>query len=353
MNGRNFINEVPARGKRKRQIQPPEAELLRQLSSKVIGQDHAMRAIVPCVQTYEAGLGPEGRPAGVFLLLGPTGTGKTRTVEALAEVLHGSKRHLLRIDCGEYQMDHEVAKLIGAPPGYLGHRETHPVLTQARLAAVTSDKSSLSLVLFDEVEKAAPSLTRLLLGVLDKASLRLGDNNVVNFERTIIFMTSNVGARGIQRELAPRMGFHGETGPGSHSMLSDRLENVAMRAARKTFSPEFLNRLDAAITYQPLPKKTLELILDLQLAEFQQHVNTRLGPRAFRVEVPPRVRRFLLEQGSSLEYGAREIRRAVHRYVAQKVACMVVSGTARPGSVVRIDLPDRDGDGAEPMPIAA
>jgi len=287
------------------------------------------------------------------MLLGPTGTGKTRTVEALAEVLHGSKRHLLRIDCGEYQMDHEVAKLIGAPPGYLGHRETHPVLTQARLAAVTSDKSSLSLVLFDEVEKAAPSLTRLLLGVLDKASLRLGDNNVVNFERTIIFMTSNVGASGMQRELAPRMGFHGEAGPEAHGKLSGRMHNVAMQAARKTFSPEFMNRLDATITYQPLPKKTLEAILDLQLAEFQQHVNTRLGPRAFSVEVPPRVRRFLLEQGSSLEYGAREIRRSVHRYVAQTVASMVVNGTARPGSVVRIELPGRDGDDAHRMPIAA
>src|SRR5688572_23091016 len=166
-----------------------------------------MEPIASCVRMYEAGLNPEGRPAGVFLLLGPTGTGKTRTVEALAEVLHGSRRHHLRIDCGEYQMDHEVAKLTGAPPGYLGHRETHPVLTQARLAAVTSQASSISIVLFDEIEKASPSLTRLLLGVLDKASLRLGDNNVVNFERSLIFLTSNVGARGMQEELGPSVGF--------------------------------------------------------------------------------------------------------------------------------------------------
>jgi ATP-dependent Clp protease ATP-binding subunit ClpA len=144
---------------------------------------------------HEAGLAPEGRPVGVFLLLGPSGTGKTKTVEALAEVLHGSERNVLRVDCGEFQMEHEVAKLIGAPPGYLGHRETHPMLTQQKLNAVTSDRSNLSLVLFDEVEKAAATLTRLLLGVLDKAALRLGDNTTVNFERSLIFLTSNLGAR--------------------------------------------------------------------------------------------------------------------------------------------------------------
>src|SRR3954470_23238137 len=141
---------------------------------------------------FQAGLGPEGRPAGVFLLLGPTGTGKTRTVEALAEVLHGSPKNVLRIDCGEFQMDHEVAKLIGAPPGYLGHRETHPILTQQRLTGVTSEHSPLSLVLFDEIEKAAPSMTRVLLGVLDKGTLRLGDNSNVNFEKTLVFLTSNL-----------------------------------------------------------------------------------------------------------------------------------------------------------------
>ena len=128
-----------------------------------------MRQMVPYVEMYQAGLAPEGRPAGVFLLLGPTGTGKTRTVEALAEVLHGSQRNILRVDCGEFQMEHEVAKLIGAPPGYLGHRETQPMLTQQKLGAISSEGCGLSLVLFDEIEKAAPSMTRLLLGVLDKA----------------------------------------------------------------------------------------------------------------------------------------------------------------------------------------
>src|SRR5271163_4506836 len=146
----------------------PASSLAQALAAKLIGQPGAIQTIVQYVQIHQASLAPEGRPIGVFLLLGPTGTGKTKTVEALAEVLHGNPRKLLRVDCGEFQMEHEVAKLIGAPPGYLGHRETQPMLTQQKLSSVTSEGSNLSLVLFDEIEKAAPSMTRLLLGVLDK-----------------------------------------------------------------------------------------------------------------------------------------------------------------------------------------
>jgi len=144
-------------------------DIAKALSRKLVGQPAAIEAIVPFVEMHRAMLSPDGRPAGVFLLLGPTGTGKTKTVEALAEVLHGSPKKLLRIDCGEFQMEHEVAKLIGAPPGYLGHRETQPVLTQQRLNATSSESCDLSIVLFDEIEKAAPSMTRLLLGILIKA----------------------------------------------------------------------------------------------------------------------------------------------------------------------------------------
>src|SRR5947208_7739917 len=177
------------------------------LARRVIGQPAAITGIVPYIQRHQAELATEGRPVGVFLLMGPTGTGKTRTVEALAEVLHGSQKQLLRVDCGEFQMEHEIAKLIGAPPGYLGHRETQPMLMQQKLSSVTSEASRLSLVLFDEIEKAAASMTRLLLGVLDKATLRLGDNSSVNFERTLIFLTSNLGARELHREIAPDFGF--------------------------------------------------------------------------------------------------------------------------------------------------
>ena len=187
-------------------------DLLRELTVRVVGQPQALTQIVPYVQMHQAGLSPEGRPAGVFLLLGPTGTGKTRTVEALADVLHGSEKHMLKVDCGEFQMEHEVAKLIGAPPGYLGHRETPPMLTQQKLTSVTSESSDLSLVLFDEIEKAAPSMTRLLMGVLDKAVLRLGDNTTVNFERALIFLTSNLGAREMRDHFRPGFGFEAMAG---------------------------------------------------------------------------------------------------------------------------------------------
>src|SRR5215471_7269055 len=222
----------------------PVADLTAVLSQKVVGQPAATRVIVPYIQMFQAGLAPEGRPVGVFLLLGPTGTGKTKTIEALAEVLHGSEKNLLKIDCGEFQMEHEVAKLIGAPPGYLGHRETQPMLTQQKLNSVTSEKCSLSLVLFDEIEKAAPSMTRLLLGVLDKAILRLGDNSTVNFEKSLVFLTSNLGAREMMKEINPDFGFQSAKGV-ERPDLTGKLQNIGLVAVRKRFSPEFVNRIDA------------------------------------------------------------------------------------------------------------
>ena len=199
----------------------------RYLSQKVVGQPAATRVIVPYIQMFQAGLAPEGRPVGVFLLLGPTGTGKTKTIEALADVLHGSEKNVLKVDCGEFQMEHEVAKLIGAPPGYLGHRETQPMLTQQKLNAVTSEKCSLSLVLFDEIEKAAPSMTRLLLGVLDKGLLRLGDNSTVNFEKSLVFLTSNLGAREMMREINPEFGFQ-SVRTAERADLTSKLQSIAL-----------------------------------------------------------------------------------------------------------------------------
>src|SRR5438270_12143338 len=233
-----------------------QPDLTTSLSSKVVGQPNVINVIIPYVEMFQAGLSPENRPVGVFLLLGPTGTGKTRTVEALAEVLHGSVKNLLKVDCGEFQMEHEVAKLIGAPPGYLGHRETQPMLTQQKLNAVTSEKCSLSLVLFDEIEKAAPSMTRLLLGVLDKGVLRLGDNSQVNFEKSLVFLTSNLGAREMMREINPDFGFQSVKGM-ERDDLSSKLQNIALVAVRKRFSPEFVNRIDCIITYQPLTAESL------------------------------------------------------------------------------------------------
>src|SRR5690348_9024677 len=185
-----------------------EAETLRaNLSKRIIGQEGAIRQIVDVYQTYLAGMSSPGRPIGSFLFLGPTGSGKTRTVEALAESLLGDARAVIKIDCAEFQHSHEIAKLIGSPPGYLGHRETHPLLSQEVLNQHHTERVKLSFVLFDEIEKASDALWNLLLGILDKATLTLGDNRRVDFSRAMIFMTSNIGATEVDALNAPKLGF--------------------------------------------------------------------------------------------------------------------------------------------------
>ncbi len=307
------------------------------LARRVIGQPAAIESIVPYVQVFEAGLAPEGRPAGIFLLLGPTGTGKTKTVEALAAELHGSEKGLLRIDCGEFQMEHEVAKLIGAPPGYLGHRETHPMISQQKLTATTSENCRLSIVLFDEIEKAAPSLGRLLLGVLDKGTLHLGDNTVVNFQNSIIFMTSNLGARRLLGQLRASYGFSAMAKHAPPADLRQKLERTALSAVRKHFSPEFVNRLDEVVTYEPLGEESLGLILDAHLEDLDCHIRRRLGPDAFPIEVSERGRQFLLEKGIHPEFGARQLKRSIYRHLTQPLAAKVARGKIRPGCKVRVD----------------
>jgi ATP-dependent Clp protease ATP-binding subunit ClpA/ActR/RegA family two-component response regulator len=318
----------------------PDTDLISLLARRVVGQSGATNAIVPYVYMYQSGLAPAGRPAGVFLLLGPTGTGKTKTVEAIADLLHGSEKLLVKIDCGEFQLDHETAKLIGAPPGYLGHRETVPMLTQQALKDATSLTSDLTLVLFDEIEKASPSLTKLLLGILDKGTLRLGDNAEVNFERSLIFFTSNLGAREMIKEINPDIGF--QSTKRLRPELPLKLENIALGAVRKRFSPEFVNRIDAIVTYQPLDQASLEAILEHDIRALQTHVNSRLGDRCFQIELTPESRQFLLRKGVSQEYGARELKRTMHRELTQPLATMVARGDIAPGAMVRISLSDNN-----------
>jgi len=312
-------------------------DLVSLLSRHVIGQLAATKAIVPYVYMYQSGLAPEGRPAGVFLLLGPTGTGKTKTVEAIAHLLHGSEKKILKIDCGEFQMEHEMAKLIGAPPGYLGHRETVPMITQQALAEAVSPECDLALVLFDEIEKGAQSLTKLLMGVLDKGILRLGDNTSVNFEKSLVFFTSNLGARQMLKELNPEIGFHSAL-PRDRSDIRSKLEGIALGAVRKRFSPEFVNRIDAIVTYQPLDTNAIETILDHDIKMLQMHVNSRLGDRCFVIEVSAESRQFLLRKGVSEEYGARELKRVIHRELTQPLATMVARGEIASGAVVNVSV---------------
>src|SRR5947199_10393301 len=227
-----------------------EAEQLEtSLRSKIIGQDQAIRQIVSVYQTFLAGMNSPGRPVGNFLFLGPTGTGKTRMVEATAESLVGDARAVIKIDCAEFQHSHEIAKLIGSPPGYLGHRETHPLLSQEVLNQFHTEKMKLSFVLFDEIEKASDALWNLLLGVLDKATLTLGDNRRVDFSRALIFMTSNLGAAEMGSILRPNLGFAaGECERNQANgivadSLAAKVNRVGVEAARRKFTPEFMNRI--------------------------------------------------------------------------------------------------------------
>jgi ATP-dependent Clp protease ATP-binding subunit ClpA len=303
----------------------------------IIGQDHVIDKITPYVVRAMAKLNSPGRPLGVFFLMGPTGTGKTRTAETLAEVLHGSEKTLLRVDCGEFQNDHEVAKLLGAPPGYLGHRETQPMITQAKLTGATSDASQISIVLFDEIEKAANSLWRALLGVLDKGQLRLGDNTVVNFENTIVFMSSNLGAKDISEMLSGGYGF---SKISEHQQSTDinfkSIEKIGVAALKKKFPPEFPNRLDEIVTYYPLTDAHIREITRIELTKIRTHILLALGKKSFHLTFGDDTLDFLTKTGTSIQYGARELKRAITRHIMNPLADDIIAEKIEPCSFVNL-----------------
>src|SRR6202142_2591093 len=229
------------------------------LRAKIVGQAEGVQALVDLYQVFCAGLNSPGRPVGNLLFLGPTGSGKTRIVEAAAEILFGDARAVIKVDCAEFQHSHEIAKLIGSPPGYLGHRETHPLITQEELAKCHTEKLKLSFLLFDEIEKASDALWQLLLGMLDKATLTLGDNRRVDLSQTIIFLTSNLGGGEIAELMTGGMGF-AQPKVQMEDGLDMKVERTAQEAAKKKFSPEFMNRLDKTVVFHPLQRTQLERV---------------------------------------------------------------------------------------------
>src|SRR5579863_5678931 len=243
------------------------------LAKRVVGQERAVRRLARVYQVHLAGLSSQGRPVSTLLMLGPTGSGKTRLVEAAAEVLFGTPNAVLKIDCAEFQHSHEIAKLIGSPPGYLGHRETQPLITQETLEQYYTDKVKLSLVLFDEIEKASDALWQLLLGILDKATLTLGDNRRVDLSHTMVFLTSNLGSTEMSKLVTGGMGF--ASGPLSNEdELDQKIYRAATEAARRKFSPEFMNRIDKVIVFRTLQHEHLEEILDIELGHVQERIMT-------------------------------------------------------------------------------
>ncbi len=305
------------------------------LRAKIVGQEEGVQALVDLFQVFTAGLNSPGRPVGNLLFLGPTGSGKTRIVEAAAEILFGDPRLVIKVDCAEFQHSHEIAKLIGSPPGYLGHRETHPLITQEALAASHSDKLKLSFLLFDEIEKASDALWQLLLGMLDKATLTLGDNRRVDLSQTVIFMTSNLGGGDITELMAGGYGFI-ESDDKPKTDLDQKVERTAVEAARRKFSPEFMNRLDKVVVFHPLQRKQLEQVLDIELTMVQQRVlETAKGQFLFRVTEDGRD--FLLQEGTDQRYGARHLKRAIERHVVYPMANLLATEQVHFGDMICID----------------
>ncbi|HET7205241.1 MAG TPA: AAA family ATPase [Terriglobales bacterium] len=306
------------------------------LREKIVGQDEAVQALVDLYRVFRAGLQSPGRPVGNLLFLGPTGTGKTRIVEVAAEALFGDPRGVIRVDCAEFQHSHEIAKLIGSPPGYLGHRETHPVITQEALAQYHTEELKISFLLFDEIEKASDALWQLLLGILDKATLTLGDNRRVDLSKAMIFMTSNLGAKGITELMTGGMGFAPTVRPDGKQRLDEKVERTASEAARRKFAPEFMNRIDKTVVFRPLHRGQLERILDIELTIVQARLaETPRGRFVFRATQG--ARDFLLREGTDLKYGARHLKRAIERHLVYPLASLLATGQVTTGETISVD----------------
>ncbi|MCX6627655.1 MAG: AAA family ATPase [Candidatus Solibacter sp.] len=314
------------------------------LRKRVVGQDEAIQEIVDVYQTHLAGMSSSGRPIGSLLFLGPTGSGKTRLVEATAESLAGDARAVIKIDCAEFQHSHEIAKLIGSPPGYLGHRETHPLLSQEVLDQYHTDKIQLSFVLFDEIEKASDSLWNLLLGILDKATLTLGDNRRVDFSRALIFMTSNLGAGEMGSILRPNLGFAAGDRENRHAAgvvdesLGGKVMRAGLEAARRKFSPEFMNRIDKTVVFHPLGAPELRKILTTELNMVQQGIFNAASAAPFVFTLTEEAKDFLLLEGTDMKYGARHLKRAVDRHLVHPLSNLIATGQMRGGDLLRVDF---------------
>jgi ATP-dependent Clp protease ATP-binding subunit ClpB len=313
------------------------------LLQRVVGQEEAVESVVRCYQMHLTGMCSSGRPVANLLFLGPTGSGKTRIVEATAESLCGDPRAVTKIDCGEFQHSHEIAKLIGSPPGYLGHRETHPLLSQEALNRYQTDICKLSFVLFDEIEKASDALWNLLLGILDKATLTLGDNRRVDFARSMIFMTSNLGSSEMSFILKPRVGFASaeneriilQTVDGK---LTSKIARAGVEAARRKFTPEFMNRIDRTVVFNPLGSAELRRILSIELNAVQQRILNAGYADPWAFSVTEAGKEYLLREGTDLKYGARHLKRSIERHVVDPLSNLIASGQVKGGDFVLVDF---------------
>ena len=304
------------------------------LKGRIVGQAEALGAVVDAYQVFRAGLNSTGRPVANLLFLGPTGSGKTRIVEVAAQTLFGDPRAFIKVDCAEFQHSHEIAKLVGSPPGYLGHRETHPLITKEELEKYHTEDLKLSFLLFDEIEKASDALWQLLLGILDKATLTLGDNRRVDLSQCVIFMTSNLGGVEISELMTGKMGFVQPT--EKEDRMDQKINRTATQSAKKKFSPEFMNRIDKTVVFHPLRRDQLEQVLDIELDMVQQRVlETARSQFVFHIETD--AREFLLGEGTDIKYGARHLKRAIEKFLVYPLANLLATGQIQFGDVLTVN----------------
>jgi ATP-dependent Clp protease ATP-binding subunit ClpB len=311
------------------------SEFERELFKRIVAQDDAVFALSQIYQVYLAKMTLPNKPLGALLFLGPTGSGKTRSVEAAAEILFGDPYAMVKVDCAEFQHSHEISKLVGSPPGYLGHRETRPILTQEMLDRHHTPRHRLTFVLFDEIEKASDALWQLLLGVLDKARITLGDNRTVDFSNCVIVMTSNLGAREMAEGAEGNRGLARRFEPGPE--LDARIERIGVEAARRKFSPEFINRLDKIVAFRSLTEESLRRILDIELQALQRRVLSS-GKGNFALSCGEGAKDFLLAEGFDRRYGTRPLKRAIERRLVIPLSNLIATGQIDAGDVVRVDV---------------
>src|SRR5215216_3581096 len=328
-------NRVPLNPEMK---SPRAQDFETRLGSLIVGQERAVRRISGLYQIYLAGMQHPGRPIGTMIFLGPTGSGKTRVVEAAAEVLFNDNNAVVKIDCAEFQHSHEIAKLIGSPPGYLGHRETAPMLTQENLDKYHTEHDKLTFILFDEIEKASDALWQLLLGILDKATLTLGDNRKVDFSRCMIFLTSNLGAKEMSELITGSIGFAPARAKGLiEDDVDQKIYRTASEAAKRKFSPEFMNRIDKVVVFRSLKEYHLRQILELELAQVQNRIMKGSGEK-FVFKCTDEAKKFLLDEGIDFKYGARHLKRSIERFLVYPISNLVATEQVATGDLVQIDF---------------
>ena len=322
---------------------PRAADFEDKLSALIVGQERAVRRMSGLYQIYLAGMQNPTRPIGTMLFLGPTGSGKTRVVEAASGVLFDDEHAVVKIDCAEFQHSHEIAKLIGSPPGYLGHRETSPMLTQENLDKSHTEDTKLTFVLFDEIEKASDSLWQLLLGILDKATLTLGDNRNVDFSNTIVIMTSNLGAREMSEMISGGIGFAPTKAANNteDTEIDTKIYRTALEAAKRKFSPEFMNRIDKVVVFRSLREHHLRQILDIELAAVQDRITQSAGTK-FIFECANGAKEFLLKEGIDLKYGARHLKRSIERFLVYPLSNLVATEQVETGDLVMVDWDEEE-----------